>query len=384
MKITSIEAIPFNLPPRRDFKWAGLAGSLGRFVLIRVRTDQGLVGYGEATPQPDWGGDYGRRNGETQLSVVNTVKEALAPALFGCDPLDVIAASQRMDAAIKGNAYAKCAVDMALHDIAGKAAGLPLYKMLGGAVREDVPVAHMVGLMPEADALEEAAGAVADGIGAFQIKGGVDPERDIRLIAALRKQLGDGIKLRLDANQGYRHVKTAVRVVEALHDSGLNFIEQPVEGLGNMAEVTRQVHVPVIADESCWNAADALDLVAARAADCISIYLAKAGGFVGARRVAAIADAAGLRCDVNGSIESAIGNAANVHFALAMPCVTLPAVIPVSAPAGQNPCGIGGHYFEDDVITEAFPFAKGSLLPLDMPGLGLEIDEAKLKRYLAQ
>ena len=91
MKITSIEAIPFNLPPRRDFKWAGLAGSLGRFVLIRVRTDQGLVGYGEATPQPDWGGDYGRRNGETQLSVVNTVEESLAPALFGCDPLDVIA-----------------------------------------------------------------------------------------------------------------------------------------------------------------------------------------------------------------------------------------------------------------------------------------------------
>lgn len=384
MKITAIEAIPFNLPPRRDFKWAGLAGSLGRFVLVRVRTDAGLTGYGEATPQPDWGGDYGRRNGETQLSVVNTVTESLAPALIGQDPLNVTAASSRMDAAIVGHSYAKCAVDMALHDIAGKAAGLPLYKLLGGAVRESVAVAHMVGLMPEADALEEAAGAIADGIGALQIKGGVDPARDIRLIAALRSELGDAVKLRLDANQGYRHVKTAVGVVEALHGSGLDFIEQPVEGLRNMAEVTRQVHVPVIADETCWNAADALDLVAARGADCISIYLAKAGGFVGARRVAAIADAAGLRCDVNGSIESAIGNAANVHFALAMSCVSLPAVIPVSAPAGQHTCKIGGHYFEDDVIAEAFPIANGNLLPLDKPGLGIEIDEAKLDRYCAK
>jgi muconate cycloisomerase len=381
MTVVSVEAIPFRLPPRRDFKWAGLQVDLGGFVLVRVTTADGVIGYGEATPLPDWGGDFGRHAGETLATVTTMVNDVFAPALIGTDPTAVTAARAILDRAAIGNVYAKCAVDMALHDAWGKIAGLPVYRLLGGAVRESVPVAHMIGLMGEADALAEAIGAIEDGVKALQIKGGVDAERDIRLTGALRRELGPDVLLRLDANQGYGHAKDAIRIVARLAEAGVDLVEQPAAGLAYMAEVTAASPVPIVADESCWDIHDALDLVAARGADCISIYLAKAGGFVGARKVAAIAEARHIRCDVNGSIESAIGNAANVHFALAMPAVALPAVIPISAPAGAHPYHIAGRYYEDDIVDVPFAVQDGALLPLDAPGLGIAVNEAKLARF---
>jgi L-alanine-DL-glutamate epimerase-like enolase superfamily enzyme len=381
MKIRSIEASAFRLPHRRSFKWAGLNGELGSFVLVRVTTDEGVIGYGEATPLPDWGGDFGRRSGETLRTVITMVNDLFGPALVGSDPTAVTAARRKMDRLAVGNNYAKCAVDIALHDIWGKSAGLPIYKLLGGAVRESVPVAHMIGLMPEPHAVEEAVAAAADGVKALQIKGGVDGERDVRLVRTLRKELGAGVKLRLDANQGYGHARSASRMVARLADAGADMVEQPAEGLAYLAEVTASASIPVIADESCWDVNDALELSRTRGADCISIYLAKAGGFVGARAVAAVAEAQRMPCDLNGSIESAIGNAANVQFALTQPCVTLASVIPISAPTGTHPYAVAGRYYEDDVISEPFAVRDGAILPLDRPGLGIEIDETRLAKY---
>lgn len=381
MRITAVDAIPFGLPVRRDFRWNGLHQGLGNFVLIRVHTDRGIIGYGEAVPLADWGGDYARRAGETQGTVISIIKTTLEPALAGADPCAIGAALAAMDRVAIGHSYAKCAIEMALHDIWGKSLGLPVYKLLGGAMRDAVPVAHMVGLMPVDDAVEEGAGAAADGAKALQVKGGEDPGRDIAVIRALRKRLGPDIVLRLDANQGYQTAKQALRVLDTLAAEGLSFIEQPVEGLPGMRGVTASTSVPVVADESCWTPRDALDVVQHEAADCISIYLAKAGGFRPASVVGAIAAAAQRPCDVNGSIESGVGNAANLHFAIACPAVTLPAVIPVSAPAGQHPCKVAGHYFGDDIVCEPFPYRDGALGRLEKPGLGIEVDEAKLDRF---
>src|SRR6266567_2688761 len=130
MHIISIDAVPFRLQPRRDFKWAGLQIQLGGFVLVRIHTDEGITGYGEATPLPDWGGDHGRRSGETQGTVVSIIKDVLAPALIGQDPLQVTASVARMNKAVVGHTYAKCAIDIALHDICGKALGVPVYQLL--------------------------------------------------------------------------------------------------------------------------------------------------------------------------------------------------------------------------------------------------------------
>jgi muconate cycloisomerase len=170
-------------------------------------------------------------------------------------------------------------------------------------------------------------------------------------------------------------------VVARLADAGVDLVEQPAAGLAFLAEVTAGATVPIIADESCWDISDALEVVRHRAADCLSIYLAKAGGFVGARGVAAVAEAQRMACDVNGSIESAIGNAANTHFVLAHSAVSLASVIPVSAPAGTHPYTVAGRYYEDDVISEAFAVRDGAILPLNRPGLGIEVDEARLAKY---
>jgi muconate cycloisomerase len=381
MKIQSIEASAFRLPYRRSFKWAGLNGELGAFVLVRVVTDDGLVGYGEATPLADWGGDFGRRSGETLRTVISIVNEIFAPALAGADPTAVTAARHTMDRLVVGNSYAKCAVDIALHDLWGKSTGLPLYRLLGGAVRDCVPIAHMIGLMPESDAAQEGVHAVTDGVKSLQIKGGIDPQRDVRLVRTLRRHVGDSVSLRVDANQGYGDAKSATRVVAQLTEAGADLVEQPAMGLESLAQVTARSAVPIIADESCWDVNDALDVVRHRAADCLSIYLAKAGGFVGARAVAAVAEAQRMRCDINGSIESAIGNAANTHFALAHAAVSLACVIPISAPAGAHPYSVAGRYYEDDVISQPFAVRDGAILPLNGPGLGIEIDEARLARY---
>lgn len=381
MKITSVEAIPYRLPIRRDFRWAGLNVGIGRFVLVRVHTDEGLVGLGEAAPLAEWGGDHGRRAGETQTTVVHVVEDLLRPILLGEDPLDIERVANAMHLAVRGHSYAKAAVDIALHDLLGKAAGLPLYQLLGGAYRDVVPIAHMVGLMAVQDALEEAAAAVADGVQALQVKGGTDPVRDEALIRALSERLGEGVLLRLDANQGYGDVATAVRVLRRMEAFGLDFVEQPVAGVRQLAQVRARVQTPIIADESCWDATDTLECVEVQAADAISIYLAKAGGISGARKVAAVAEAASISCDVNGSIESGIGNAANLHFALATPAVRLPCVLPVSAPEGAAPLATAGHYYQDDVVTQPFPVANGALLPLKGPGLGVELDEEKLERF---
>jgi L-alanine-DL-glutamate epimerase-like enolase superfamily enzyme len=380
MKITSVEAIPFRLPLRRDFRWAGLVETLGGFVLVRIRTDEGLVGYGEATPLPDWGGDFGRRSGETLSGVVSIIETVLGPCLIGLDPTAVTRARAAMDTLVVGANYAKCAVDMALHDLWGKSASLPLYKLLGGACRESVQVAHMIGLMDEAQAVAEALGAAEDGFTALQIKGGVDAERDVQLLRRLRQELGPAFNLRVDANQGYGDAKTARRIVARLAEAGADCVEQPTTGLRAMAEVTASTNLPIIADETCWDEHDALEVWSGRAADCLSIYLAKAGGIVGARKVAAIAEAARMPCDVNGSIESAVGNAANIHFAMASPSVTLASVIPVNAPTGLHPCRVGGNYYTDDICTEPFAVKDGRLLRLEAPGLGIDVDEAKLQR----
>lgn len=380
MKITSIETIPFKLPIRRDFRWAGLAVELGGFVLVRITTDEGIVGFGEATPLPDWGGDHGRRSGETLKTVCSIISDVIAPVLIGADPTRIEALRMKMALALKGNNYAKNAVEIALYDIWGKILGVPVYKLLGGKVRESVPVAHMVGIMPQSEALTEALGAIADGVHHVQIKGGEDAERDISLVGQIRREAAD-VTIRVDANQGYGDPKRAISIVRRLQDAGANIVEQPTSGQTEMAQVRAAVDLPIIADESCWDAREAMEVVHSHAADYISIYLAKAGGLIGAKQVSVVAETAGFRCDVNGSIESGIGNAANLAFALAVPSVDLGCVIPVSAPALQHPYAIAGHYYEDDVIVEPFEVHDGCLLPLEAPGLGIEIDEKKLQRF---
>ena len=150
-----------------------------------------------------------------------------------------------------------------------------------------------------------------------------------------------------------------------------------------MAEVARRVDTPIMADESAWTPQDVLEIIRKRAADMISLYTTKPGGLFKAQKVAAVAEAGGLQCNVNGSVETGVGNAANLHLAAALGIASLACVVPVSTPKGKGKGGIAGIYYQDDIITEPFSFVDGDLIVSTGPGLGVELDEEKVKRYRA-
>ena len=138
-----------------------------------------------------------------------------------------------------------------------------------------------------------------------------------------------------------------------------------------------------MADESAWTPQDILEIIQKKAADIISLYTTKPGGLLKAKKVAAIAEAAGLQLNVNGSVEMGVGNAANLHLAASTGPATLACVIPVTTPKGKGKGRIAGIYYQDDIVTEPFVYDDGDLLVPSKPGLGVELDEDKIKRYRA-
>jgi muconate cycloisomerase len=380
MKITRIETIPIRLPTRRAHQWANLTTPIGVYVIIKLHTDDGMVGLGEAPVLKDWGGDHGKYFGETPQTTVHIIDDILAPALIGQDPRRFETIHALMDKAVKGYPYCKAAIDGALYDAVGKAFKVPVYQLLGGCFRERVPIAHSLGLMEIEKAVEEALQVKAEGVKTIKLKGGVDEKRDVELVRQVRKAIGPGTNICVDANQGYPTPKAAVKVIRAMEEYDLLYMEQPVEGIDRMAEVARRVDTPIMADESAWTPEDVLEIAQKKAADVISIYTTKPGGMFKAKKVAAVAEAAGLKCNVNGSVETGVGNAANLHLAASTGVVTLGCVIPVSTPEGKGK-GIAGVYYQDDVIREPFEYADGDIIVPSKPGLGIELDEDKVKFY---
>lgn len=380
MKIETCELHLVKLPRRREHRWAGLTEAIGGYLLVRL-TAGGVEGWGEAPVLKDWGGDYGRYYGETPATTVHIIRDLLAPALLGADALNAAAAHALMDGAVKGFPYAKAACDLALYDLAGRALGVPVATLLGGIVRDRIPVAHSLGLMDIDEAVGEAVQVVGEGIRAIKLKVGVDPARDIALVRRIREAVGDGVSLAVDANGGYASPKMALAVLREMEPYRLAYAEQPVAGMEGLAHVARATEIPVMADESCWRPEDALAIARTGAADYISIYTTKPGGLWRAMQVAAVAAAAGLPCNVNGSVETGVGNAANLHLAAAAAPVTLPCVVPVSTPAGSRPGAVAGRYYTDDLIQEPYALVGGSvLLPLG-PGWGTTVDMEKVAGY---
>jgi len=258
---------------------------------------------------------------------------------------------------------------------------VPAYQLLGGLFRERIPIAHSLGLMEIEKAVDEALQAKSEGVKTIKLKGGVEQKRDVELVRQIRQAIGSELNICVDANQGYPTAKAAVKIIKAMEEFNLLYMEQPVEGIDQMAQVARRVDTPIMADESAWTAQDVLEIIHKKAADIISIYTTKPGGMFKAKKVAAVAEAAGMKCNVNGSVETGIGNAANIHLAASTGVVTYGCVVPVSTPTGKGTGGIAGIYYQDDVISEAFNYADGDVIVSPKPGLGVELDEDKIKHY---
>jgi muconate cycloisomerase len=382
MKIRSYKEHVVQLPSRRVHNWASkMQTPIGHHYILELLTDEGVTGWGETPAIATWGGPHGMYYGEDCGTVSYVIEHYLFPAVDGHDPRRIGAAHAAMNRAIKGHPYAKAAVDIALYDIAGKAAGVPVYQLLGGKLRDGLPICHSLGIMDTDKALDEAVRAVGEGVRTIKCKTGLDARRDIDLVRQLRERVGADITIRIDANEGYATVQEAVHVTNAMAPYNVAFHEQPVAGFDALAQVARRIDIPVMADESAWTTEDILRLHDLDAAQIISLYTTKPGGLYRAQQLAVVAGACGMTCDIGGSIEMGVGVAANLHLGVSVEILRWASVCPVPNVDGRGPVQMAGVYYLDDVIAAPLEFKDGHLLVPDGPGLGVEVDRTKLERY---
>jgi L-alanine-DL-glutamate epimerase-like enolase superfamily enzyme len=368
VKITRVETIPVQVPINPDRAIRGGRGGhyTSPFLLVRVHTDEGLTGLGEVSCTPGW-------SGEDQVTAAHFINGFLAPLLVGENPIEIERLTARLQRGVAANPFTKSALEMALWDILGKVAGLPVYRLLGGPVRAVVPTKFSISGQKPERAAEIAAWAVAQGFRTMKVKVGVEPEEDVARVRAVRAAVGPDVRLGVDANGGWAP-RVAIQTIRRLYEYNIYFVEQPVPALDVawLADVRRQVQVPVMADESVYTLQDAMAVVRASAADVLSVYVGKGGGIGPARKIAAVAEAAGLVCTVGSNLELGVASAAMIHLAMATPGIG----------AEEFPCDILGPFFyESDVLAEPLPITAGEARPFERPGLGVELDEARVERY---
>lgn len=383
MKITDIKVYRVSLPRRRDHGWAGGSKAIiGQgYLIVRLSVENGIEGFGEAPALSQWGGEWGIRSGEGSESTKVVIEKYLAPEIIGEDVFQVENLHAKMSRQVVGNPYAKAAIDQAVHDVIGKFYEIPVYQLLGGLVRRKIPIAHSIGIMETDRALDEAKRVVDSGVTTIKLKVGRDAVRDIDIVQQMRRGLGDSINIRVDANQGYKTWKAAVQTIDAMKDANVWFVEQPVQGLEAMARVAQNTLVPIMADESAWDLHDVRRIIDHQAAEMLSVYYTKPGGLLGAKKVTALAEAGGLQCDVNGSGETGIGNAANIHLAASDIAIDLPCTLPINSRAEDKVVVDANRFYLDDIIKRSTVFEDGCIVVPDEPGFGVELDEEKLQKY---
>lgn len=307
MEIERIEVYSVTLRYLEPFRIAPGASEESRNVVVKIVTDYGVEGWGEASPSK-------RVTGEAVETVVEALSK-IAPKLIGMCPLRIEHDVELMDRLIEGNPAAKAAIDIALHDILGRTAEKPLFMLLGG-YRTEVMTDLTLGIKAPNEMAADAIKAVEKGFKALKVKVGLNPSEDIERIRMVREAVGEDIEIRIDANGGWSPDQ-AIEVLNRVEKFNIRFVEQPVPAgdIKGLAKVRRSSPIPVMADESIHSPSDALKLIQEEAVDLINIKLMKSGGILKARKISDVAEAAGVPCMIGCMGESEIGIAAGAHFA---------------------------------------------------------------------
>ncbi|MFC6631963.1 mandelate racemase/muconate lactonizing enzyme family protein [Microbulbifer taiwanensis] len=363
MQITSIEIANLNVALKHPISTPLGALDAARNVVVKIITDSGIFGWGEASPFAPITGDSQESN--------HIAAQQLARLLLGRDPLAIEVRMAEINAFTTGEPSVRSAFDMALYDIAAKAAGLPLYRFLGGERRE-IRTDLTIGIQSRVeDTLALADKTLAAGFNAIKLKVGRPGLVDVDHVAAVRELAGPDVAIKIDSNQGW-DFPTAVANLRAMQDLGVEYSEQPLAAwdIGGLARLRDRVNLPICADESLFTHCDALKLLVAGAADYLNIKLGKAGGIHMGLRINAIAEAAGASCMIGCFAESRLGMSAAAHLAMARPNIRF-LDLDTAYQFAVDPVGGGVRY--DDTI--------GGLMHLpDTPGHGAEIDERHLQR----
>ena len=359
LKITDVEIYLFDLPLTSPFRIAIGEMTAANDLLVRVRTDQGVIGLGEACPFPPI-------TGETQATNAAAAM-AIRDMIIGKDPLAIDDLVRLIGPIVHSNPSAVAAFDMAFFDILGKVAGLPLFRLLGGTKS-----VFETDITTSLDTLEkmtaEAKGYADKGYKTLKVKVGLDPDEDFARLEAIRSAVGPKVAIRIDANQGWT-VPQAIYGLRKMAPLNIQFCEQPVlaSDTAGLSAVRAQSPISIMADEALFGPADAVKLIRAGACDSFNIKVMKAGGLLNSIRIAHIADAANMRCMVGCMLETRLALTAAAHV--------------VASQANIVYADLDGNSEHvEDPIVDGMTVKAGTLTLPEKPGLGCDVDPAFVKK----
>ncbi len=363
MKITNVEAIPFVISYRSDVqssRWSTAGIEKAEHVLICVNGEEGLRGYGEAMPRPTF-------YGETQKSIVIAVEELYRTALLGMDVMD----SEKINAVLNrypGNNTARGAIDVAIHDLKGRFLGVPLYKFLGGWHDGRVPVATNISLKAVEKSVEESVHFVEMGIKTLKVKVGTEPKKDVDVVRAIRKAVGDDIDIYVDANQGWDR-RAALWALSRMVDEKVFAVEEPlpISDVEGKLKIARSLPIAILMDEGVITVQDALRELKIGAVGIISVKTPRTG-IINSRKIIQTAELFHVPCIIGTQAETGVGTIASAHN-----CAGYKNVVNTEL----------ANYLKwsDDLLAEKPKFENGFLIIPEGSGLGIEIDPEKLEKY---
>lgn len=329
-------------------------------VFVRIDTDKELFGVGLASP----GAVY--LTGDTAANHLQLINHIFGPAIVGADPFDLEAVMLKLDSLAMKAEAAKSGIDLALHDLMGKALGKPVYKLIGGMVQPRVRVTRLMGMYAPKEMAEKVKAFVQQGCSSLKLKVGTTLDEDVERVRRVRETVGPEVTITVDFNQACS-AKEAIRRIEKMKPYHVTLVEQPVKtsDLRGMALVTRSVATRVMADESVNSLEEAMRIIDVGAADVISLKLPKMGGILKAKKVAALCEAAGVDYLVGTTPGSRLVDAANLHLAVSLKDLALP-------------CEIGEFARMDDDPCAGLEVVDGFLSPPERPGLGVDVDLRRL------
>jgi L-alanine-DL-glutamate epimerase-like enolase superfamily enzyme len=313
MKIVGMCITPITLEWKKTIGESfGEVGKREDDVVLQVFTDDGLYGLGEAQTL---GPFYGR---ESQGTVMSLIAEHFWPkVLRDEDPFNIDLIHSKMDRTVSENSFAKTAVDIAVHDIVGKALGVPVSRFIGGAYTDRVALHWPIGIDSPKEIAEDTEKGMKAGFKAIKMKIGSDAKRAIELVRIVRETAGPEVVLVVDANQAY-DIKTAIKVIRAIEQYDIQRVEQPVHyrDLDGMALVRRSVEIPIGACESAVTPQDVVQIIKKEAADFLNFKVMRSGGFYTSKAIVQMATAAGIFCASSTMLGMGIELATDAHFAV--------------------------------------------------------------------
>lgn len=369
MKITRVETYPVRIDLKPKFRMISALGAhdVSDYLLVRIDTDAGIEGAGEATVQARW-------SGETVWGAQAMIDRYLAPHLIGRDPRDIAGIAAFMDQATQDNWFAKSAIEMACWDIAGKDAGKPVYELLGGAVRPlTIKCRFSMGAYDAARARQRAAELIEAGFTTIKVKVGTVVAQDVERVRVVRETIGPKYDMVIDANCGF-DAPTAIAMFNGVEDCNVGLFEQPTprNDFAALAEVRKAIKAEVMADDICFDLGHARECINHDACDVISVYPGKNGGIAKSKAIVDLAAKHNVACSIGSNLELDIASAAMCHLVVACPNMNVE----------KYPGDImGPDYHAFPVVTNPLKISGPTISITDKPGLGVDVDWDVVKKH---